>query len=103
MSVPPVASCATAWHDAAGAPLDLLSVGRESTQYWGHVYNSAQDDGAEAEEFLRFVQVWAGGDRAWERWHTRELAAAVRDSAPGQDGLSLRLLGRGAGLRLRHA
>lgn len=63
-SVPPCRrrQVATTWHDAASRQLlHLESLGRELAQHWGHVCKTAQDDTADAEEFLHSVQVWGGG------------------------------------------
>lgn len=57
-------------HDAAGTPLqDLQSC-------CGGVYSAAEVGAEEAEEFLRFVRVWGGGDEEWERGHTEGLSYA---------------------------
>lgn len=77
------------WYDESGAPLqDLASVGVALSSYWGKLYLHADYDSEVAEDCLRFVQVSDGAGWSWERGCTRELAAVVRDSSPGQDGLS---------------
>lgn len=65
----------------------MSEVGRELTSYWGLVYIVRQDEAADEEEFLSYVQEWHRPQWQWQRGETWELAADVRGSASGPSGL----------------
>lgn len=80
---------AASWYSDDGEPLHTpADIGDALGAYWGDVYQETHHDSDDAEDFLRFVQVCDGAEWSWERGRTRELAALVRGSSPGQDRLS---------------
>lgn len=79
---------AIAWHSMSGEPMgDLALIGHEIAAYWGRAYSARQQDDADEEEFLSYVQEWSGPQLEWQDGQTQGLAAEIRDSAPGLDGL----------------
>lgn len=80
---------AASWYSERGEPLQTPEeIGDALGAFWGEVYQEVSCDSESAQDLLRFVQVCDGSEWSWDRGHTQELASRVRDSAPGQDGLS---------------
>lgn len=78
---------AVAWYSCDGVPLpDLAAVGAEIKAYWGEVFTAPALGDIADEEFLSHVQTAPPPEWSWVAGRTREISAAIRDSAPGPDG-----------------